>query len=262
MPDIKRNVQISIPFTMLQETYLNRFLTEELNPEIGIGSDALDRFECDDFVRVAEKLHQRSLQTTLHGPFMDLSAGSADEAVRAITRRRLAQMLELVEVFHPKTVVCHAGYDWRRYGYNPKRWYARSLELWTWLAEELKDTGARLMLENVYEGEPEEMLPLLEPLEAFEVGFCLDAGHQLTFGQSSLDCWCKRLAPFLGQLHLHDNHGTGDDHLGLGLGTIDFRKLLEMVKLVSPDQPVVTLEVHNEKEIQPSLTYLERIWPW
>lgn len=262
LSDIKRKVQISIPFRMLHDTFLERFLTEGLNPEIGIESDVLDRFEKGDFERVADKFHRRFLKITLHGPFMDLSAGSADEAVRDITRKRLEQMLDLVKVFQPQTVVCHAGYDWRRYGYNPKRWYDRSLELWTWLAEGLNDAGARLMLENVYEREPEELLPLLEPLEARGVGFCFDTGHQVAFGQSTLEHWCNRLAPFLGQLHLHDNLGTRDEHLGLGQGIFDFEKLLKRVKLVSPRQPVVTLEVHNEKEILPSLEYLERLWLW
>ena len=262
LSDIKRKVQVSIPFNMLHDTYLGRFLEEGLNPEIAIEAASLDRFKHSDFVRVADEFHKRSLRITLHGPFMDLAAGSADKAVRTITRRRLGQMLELVPVFRPYSVVCHAGYDWRRYGYNPAGWYKRSLKLWKWLAKRLDKDGTRLMLENVYEGEPEEMLPLLEPLEAYGVGFCFDAGHQASFGQSTFEHWCHRLAPFLGQVHLHDNLGTGDDHLGLGQGVIDFEQLLQQVKLVSPEQPVITLEVHNEKEVLPSLAYLERLWLW
>ena len=34
LSDIKRKVQISIPFTMLHDTYLDRFLSEALNPEM------------------------------------------------------------------------------------------------------------------------------------------------------------------------------------------------------------------------------------
>jgi sugar phosphate isomerase/epimerase len=262
MQEIKRNVQISIPFAMLQHTYLDRFLAEGLNPEIALEAAAFERFDRDDFVRIADEFHRRSLRITLHGPFMDLAAGSADKDVRAITRRRLKQMLDLVPVFQPYSVVCHAGYDWRRYGYNPSEWYRRSLKLWKWLAKSLLKSGSRLMLENVYERGPEEILPLLEPLAEFGVGFCLDAGHQASFGQSALDDWCRTLAPFLGQLHLHDNFGTGDDHLGLGQGVIDFGRLLELVKHASRVQPLITLEIHEKNEILPGLAYLKRIWPW
>ena len=247
---------------MLYDTYLDRFLSQRLNPEIAIGAEALERFKRKDFIRIADKFHQRSLRVTLHGPFMDLAVGSSDSAVRAITRTRLEQLLELVPVFKPQTVVCHAGYDWRRYGYDPAGWYERSLEQWGWLAKKLTDAGSRLMLENVFEIDPKEMLPLFEPLGDLEVGFCLDAGHREAFGGGSLAHWCQVLGPYIGQLHLHDNHGSGDDHLGLGQGCIDFIGLLATVKSVCPRQPVVTLEVHREEELESSLKYLEQIWLW
>jgi sugar phosphate isomerase/epimerase len=64
---------------------------------------------------MSERLHQRSLTITLHAPFIDLCAGSPDPDIRAITRRRFEQMLEVVPIFKPKTVVCHLGYDLKRY---------------------------------------------------------------------------------------------------------------------------------------------------
>ena len=114
---------------MLHDTYLARFLEHELNPEIGIDSAALDRFDFPDFQRVADKLHDRQLSVTLHGPFKDLSAGSSDSAVKAVTRSRFEQMLNLVPVFRPRAVVCHAGYDWKRYGYFKQEWMESSLVL-------------------------------------------------------------------------------------------------------------------------------------
>lgn len=262
MHRLKEQVQVAIPFSMLYDTYLDRFLQERLNPEIAVGAEELDRFELEDFARVAELLQQRSLKTTLHAPFMDLSAGSADSAVRAVTRQRLKQLLDLVPVFQPLTVVCHAGYDWRRYGYDPAGWYERSLDVWTWFARAIGATGSKLVLENVYETDPEEMLAILKPLGGHGVGFCLDAGHQVAFGGASLDRWCGVLADYLAQLHLHDNLGCRDDHLGLGEGCINFDELLKLVKSLHDRQPVVTLEVHREEQLLPSLSYLEEIWPW
>ena len=40
-----RQVQVNIPFAMLYDTYLDRFLGYELNPEIGIDAEALERFD-------------------------------------------------------------------------------------------------------------------------------------------------------------------------------------------------------------------------
>ena len=112
--DIKRKVQVNIPFKMLYDSYLDRFLEYELNPEIGLDAAALERFTLADFKSIGDILHDNALSVTLHGPFIDLSAGSTDPAVMALTRNRFEQLLNLVPVFKPKAVVCHAGYDWKR----------------------------------------------------------------------------------------------------------------------------------------------------
>ncbi len=98
MQDLLRRVQINIPFTMLYDSYLDRFLEYELNPEIGIDAQALERFDLADFQRIGEILHDHDLLITLHGPFIDLSAGSTDPAVKAVTRKRFEQLLEAVHL--------------------------------------------------------------------------------------------------------------------------------------------------------------------
>ena len=262
MERIKKLTQVSIPFVMLRDTYLDYFIDERINPEISFDGTTLDRVSVTELSRIAQKLNKRRLSITLHGPFVDLSAGSSDPAVREITKRRFRQLLELVPVFKPKTVVCHAGYDSRRYGYFREKWIEKSIKIWSWLGAAIKDEGGVLMLENVYEHSPDEIKVLFENLEKEGVSFCLDTGHQSAFSHASLEIWLNTLGPFLGQLHLHDNRGVADDHLGLGLGTIDFKKFLADLKAIRNSPPVVTLEPHREEDLPVSFEYLEKIWPW
>jgi len=247
---------------MLYDTYLGRFLEYDLNPEIGIDAEALERFDFSDFQRIAEKLHDHHLSITLHGPFIDLSAGSTDPAVKAVTRSRFEQLLKLVPVFRPRTVVCHAGYDWKRYGYFKEEWIESSLDTWSWLAGSLVEQESRLMLENVYEDDPQDIRTILERLKSQKVGFCLDAGHLFAFGQSELKPWLKGLGSYIGQLHLHDNHGRDDEHLSLGQGKIDFKLLFAYLISNNLPRPIITLEVHREEDLWPSLDYLTTVWPW
>jgi sugar phosphate isomerase/epimerase len=260
--DIISKVQINIPFTMLYETHLEAFIEYGLNPEIGLDATALDRFSIADFRGIAKEFHKNSRTVTLHGPFIDLSAGSPDPAVRRITRQRLEQLLELVPLFKPLSVVCHAGYDAKRYGYFKETWSENSLELWSWMADRVAEHGARLMLENVYEDGPQDIQTLFENLKIPRVGFCLDIGHSSAFGQSDLEAWLKALGPFLGQLHLHDNLGNEDEHLAMGSGIIDFSILFKYFKKSKNTPPIVTLEPHEEKDLWSSLEYLAQEWPW
>ena len=259
---IRKQVQVNIPFSMLWDRYIDRFLQAGINPEVGIDAVSMDRFSREDFAAMAHRLQQSGLTVTIHGPFFDMCPGSLDPRVRDVTRQRFEQLLDLVPLFEPKTVVMHAGYDWKRYGYVRDSWLENSLQTWRWMAERLNAVGSRLMLENVYESEPEELHPLFEELIGHRVGFCLDTGHLTAFGKASVAEWIEVMADHLGQLHLHDNHGDHDQHLALGAGGIDFTALFEHLVAVHPTPPVITLEPHQESALAPSLAYLETIWPW
>ncbi len=247
---------------MLYDSYLKAFIDNGLNPEIGLDAAALDRFSMADFKCIADAFHKNSKTVTLHGPFIDLSAGSPDPAVRRLTRKRLEQLIKLVPLFKPRSVVCHAGYDVRRYGYFKEAWSQYSLEIWSWMAERLAEHGTRLMLENVYEDGPQDIQFLFESLKKQNVGFCLDLGHASAFGKSGIEVWLKMLGPCLGQLHLHDNSGNQDEHLSLGSGKIKFDVLFEYLKKKKNTPPIVTLEPHKEEALWPSLEYLTAAWPW
>ncbi|HHP7234169.1 MAG TPA: sugar phosphate isomerase/epimerase family protein [Desulfobacterales bacterium] len=262
LPPIVRRVQVNIPFTMLWDRYADVFIGNRLNPEIGIDAAALDRFSRRDFAAMADRLRENQVAVTLHGPFIDLSAGSVDPQIRRVTAARLGQVLELVPLFRPRTIVCHAGYDRRRYGFLQKAWLEHSIATWSEFGAALYDRGCRLMLENVYEEIPEEIAVLLEALAESHVGFCLDSGHQNAFSKAPLSRWLDVLGPTVGQLHLHDNRGARDEHTALGTGNIDFPMLLKHLRRIHPTPPVVTLEPHAEDSLRPSLNYLERHWPW
>ena len=262
MSNLIQQVQVNIPFTMLYDTYLDLFLENQINPEVGIDARALERFSLADFKSIAEKLQTYSPNITLHGPFIDLSPGSLDPAVREVTRQRFAQLLQMVAIFSPRAVVCHAGFDRNRHGFHREEWVENSLEIWIWLAQAINAHGTTLMLENVYENSPEDIRELFERLAPQHVGFCLDPGHLIAFGKGSLENWLTVLEPYLGQLHLHDNHGSWDDHLALGRGKIDFKFLFDFLKAKRSTPPIITLEPHEEDAFWPSLDYLQKIWPW
>ena len=258
---LKIPFQVNIPFTMLYDKYLEIFIQLGLNPEVAIDAEALDRFSLYDFSETAKKLKEYNLRITFHGPFIDLSPGSPDSAIRQTTKHRFEQLLRLIPIFQPKTVVCHGGYDRSRYGFGSFKelWIEKSLKMWKWLSSRIHDEGSILMLENVYEHNPDEILVFFENIERNHIGFCLDTGHQAAFGRVSLEIWLEKLNPYLGQIHLHDNNGEEDEHLPVGQGSIDFQPLFENLKQ-REKMPIITIEPHKEDDLWPSLEYLKTIF--
>jgi len=253
-----RHIQVNLPFSMFVDpAWQDVVFSLGLNPEIGLDAEALDRFGKADFLKMAEKLHARGLSVTVHGPFLDLSPGSPDAAIREVTWRRFRQMIAAIEVFQPKHVVCHAAYDTSRYEFCREQWTANSVETWQWLAPAVNARGARLMLENVYERSPDDLLEVFQSIHPGPIGCCLDIGHQAVFSPTPLSEWIGRLAPFIEHLHIHDNHGDHDAHLPVGSGSIDFNPVADFLAARTPI-PVITLEPHCLADFQASLAYLER----
>jgi sugar phosphate isomerase/epimerase len=122
--------------------------------------------------------------------------------------------------------------------------FANSMKELVQFAVEEKVT---LMLENV----PSENGTLLESLESFsrvmkavpELAFHLDVGHAFIEGRMRgvreyVDTFTERLV----HVHIHDNHGKHDEHLPLGDGKIDFRKVVTILKEIKYDK-TLTFEV-------------------
>jgi len=260
--DLTKKIQVNLPYGMLKEGYLDKFLEYGLSPEIGFDAQALDSLTISEAKGFADAFQRAGRTITLHGPFMDLAPGSPDPDIRKASRKRFDQLTSLVPVFKPITVVCHTGFDNKRYWPMREQWVENSLQCWGPLAAQFKREGTCLMLENVYEKTPSEILPLIESLESHGVGFCLDIGHQAVFGSVPLSQWIHTMAPHLQQLHLHDNHGDQDDHLALGSGNINISGLLEELHTLSIHPLAVTLEPHREEDLEPSLEYLATVWPW
>lgn len=259
MSDILQRVQVNMPYQMLVDTYLPLIVEKRINPEIGFNCFVLDRFGREEFSETARKLVDMGLSITFHAPFFDLRPGALDRRIREVTRDRLKQVFELVPLFHPKTIVCHASFDRRYYVTHEDDWLENSRETWSYflaMAEEMETTIA---LENVYEENPLYLVRLLDFFrESPHLCCCFDTGHFNAFSDTPLDAWMDALVPHIGQVHLHDNCGDTDGHEAVGEGTFPFRDFLTRLREAGR-APIVTLEPHTEATLWKTLQNIESL---
>jgi sugar phosphate isomerase/epimerase len=254
---IIRSVQVCIPFKLLKEEYLPMVLEKRINPEIGISGDVIDTHSERAFHQMARLIQKEGLTITLHGPFFDLVPGGMDKRILQASRERLKQAFDLIPLFNPLSIVCHTGYDRKRYIDDQDQWLETAMETWTQLLQSLEGSETILMFENVYEKTPNMLLRLIKGLDSERVGFCFDAGHMNVFSKTDLDGWLTAMTPFLKQLHLHDNEGDRDDHLAIGAGKINFDRLFSHIERKQL-KPIITLEAHQEQALWTSLETLSR----
>jgi len=246
---------VNVPWYELKGKYLDFVLSNNIQPEIGLEGDCLYNEDLSEFQKISALLRDHNLPCTLHGPFFDLAPGALDPIILEKSRTKLRLAFELLDVFKPKSIVCHLQFEQSKQGYKFDRWFDTAIQTWSELVGIAAKRNIPVMLENTYENNPRSHKAILTELDSPYCRFCLDVGHLMAFAKSDWRDWLPELTPWLGQLHLHDNHGDFDAHLAPGLGNFDFHSLFAYLR-ENDLHPIITLEPHSEEDLELSFSYL------
>jgi sugar phosphate isomerase/epimerase len=156
------------------------------------------------------------LPISLHGPFADLCPGSFDPMVREVARNRFELAYRTAHSLRVTDIVLHHGHV---PGFSPpERWLPRWVAFWREFLQ--GKSGVRFHIENVVDRGPRLLSDVVRELGHPDVDICLDIGHAHCYSNTPVRSWIEELGPWIGYVHLHDNRGVDDEHLGLGQGTL------------------------------------------
>lgn len=248
---------VNVPYPRLVQDF-DLIRTHRLQPEIGLEGEWLYTTPREEFAAVAAQLHAEDLACTIHAPFFDLLPGALDRQIRAASRDKLHRAFELLPLFQPRSIVCHLGFEANKHGYKEAEWFGHARDTFQELLAMAEASGVTLMLENTYETSPTQLKDMLTALDSPHARFCFDLGHSLAFAKNSWRDWFPTMAPWLGQLHIHDNDGSRDAHLAPGQGAFDFAGFFAYLHQAGLD-PILTLEPHTEAALWESLAALDRM---
>ncbi len=248
---------VNAPIRQLTDGLLPLFLKRHLQPEIGLEGDALYNLPRSEFAAIAQALKQEGLACTLHAPFFDLAPGALDPKIRAASREKLRLAFELIDLFHPQAIICHLGFEKNKHGYKLPEWSGHVQDTFQELLALAAAGGVTLALENTYEAEPSQHIRMMQALDSPYARICLDTGHLLAFAKCPWPDW-RPAFPWIGHLHLHDNLGDTDLHLGMGRGRFDFAGLFAALGEQGVT-PRLTLEPHSEDDLRASIETLARL---
>ena len=177
----------------------------------------------------------------LHAPFAELCPAAIDPLVREVAKRRFLQAAALAKRYGAEKMVVHSGFI--PLVYYPEWFAPQSAAFWR---EFLNDVdGLTLCVENVMETSPDALRQVAEQVNDPRLRICFDVGH--AFCQSGdLAPWLDALAPYSSHVHLHNNHGSSDEHLGLSDGTLDMAAVIRQLEALAP-QATYTLEVRSAR---------------
>ena len=194
------------------------------------------------------------------GPMLDLACPVAEARPEMLMRHKLT--LLITASMGVKTITIHTGNEPRHPDYPLEIQFdclKRSLDELLPFAESL---GITICIENIWYqlNTPERLLEVKKEFPTDALGFCYDAGHAnlIDKGRNFPDskpaigwgaktpAWddriLEKMLPHVVNCHLHDNNGRLDDHIVPGLGTVNWKKIIPLLKK-APRLQVVTSEV-------------------
>ncbi len=245
---------IHVPYTRFYE-YLDIIQREKLNLEIYFDAKSLDEITEKEVLKLKENLNYGP-SLSFHGPFMDLSPGAVDYKIRELTIERFKQVFQIAEILKPLTIVFHSGYDKWKYAFKIDLWLKQSLITWEQILPIAEKLKIKIAIENIFEEEPQNLKTLMEKISSPYMGICFDTGHFNLFSKTELDEWISVIGEHIIEFHLHDNRGFKDEHLAIGSGCFDFKKLF---KLMDGNDCLHTIEAHNPPEVFKSLEKLKEL---
>lgn len=90
----------------------------------------------------------------------------------------------------------------------------------------------------------------------------LDIGHAfINGGMKNIQNYIKSFKNKLEHIHMSDNHGQHDEHLSLGSGLIDYKKVIRLLKKIKYDK-TITFEIFTKDRdlAQNSMLKIKKLW--
>lgn len=183
----------------------------------------------------------------LHSSIMGAVAlASAQESIRRYAVHVLRGQVRLACALKIPTVVVHAA---REEATNAIEQLKCSLDE---VSDDLERSDVSIAIENLPPGDMfasvERLSGFLERYVSARVGACLDTGHAHLNGvppASGVEILGRKLIA----LHVHDNHGRGDDHLPPFAGSIDWTGFVDALQAAGYPG-TLNLEICDTTDVQ------------
>ena len=231
-------------------TMLKRLATVE-TPYVEVVDDGFHALNKKRVAALNETAKSHSLKFTLHCPFADINIASPSQPMLKASLKRLKQSMAYANQLHAQLFVLHPGMQSGISQFYPGRDWEQTVQSTRLLHKNAEEYGLRVAIENM----PQKYGSIMKTPEDFsrlyketnlDLGIVLDVGHANLEAQTEL--FLKQLPDKVWHMHLSDNFGEQDQHLGIGDGRIDWQQFARTLRTIGYDRTVMVESVYQAEE--------------
>jgi sugar phosphate isomerase/epimerase len=189
---------------------------------------------------------------SMHGPYTDLCLGSKDKLIKAATMNRFEYAYQISRKLNCKHIILHHGYV-PATSYPPN-WVQRAKIFFEEFLHD-KSFNTEFHIENQLEHTPDLISEVVSTVNDKRLNICLDVGHANCNSKTPVLEWIKRLSTQIGYVHLHNNNGQNDEHLGFIKGNMNFWDICRALDEYVPDS-IWGIEANSLGDAEDSIIWL------
>lgn len=209
---------------------------------------------------------------SVHAPFLSHNIAHPDPRIREVSIRNVIEAIWLASQLNGDLVTLHLGsliYEpslsrlkaFSKVGISREDYLRRAKDSLKEILIWAEYRGITLGIENYYGnvlGNFEDIGYIFAELNSDLLKFTLDIGHANLTG--NIPEFIRSFKGKLAQVHLHDNKGKSDEHLHIGGGNINFKKVLEELKEIDYKGNII-LELYSLEDVEVSFKRLKDFLP-
>jgi sugar phosphate isomerase/epimerase len=202
----------------------------------------------------------KALRYTVHAPFADLNIASPSKAILDATLKRLEESIASASALDARLWVFHPGNQTGVSMFYPGKEWVQNTESIKVLHKIADDYGVNIAFENLPQKyafimkSPEDFIKFYKETRLNDIGIVLDIGHANLEGHA--EAFLRKLPDKIVEIHVSDNMGDNDQHLGLGYGTIDWTQFRQTLEDIDYDK---TIFIESVERVQESLQKLRQL---
>jgi len=196
-----------------------------------------------------ETINSFGLSFTVHSPFADINISSPSKPLRNFMIKRLKRSMLFARALEAKLWVLHPGIKTGISMFYPGSDWKQNVKTINLLSNYAKDLGLKVAIENLPKkygfimNTPEDFERLYAECSLDDVGIVLDTGHSNLEGQT--EAFLKKLTEKIVQIHISDNMGEDDQHLGVGFGNINWNQFSKILHEINFKKTIMIETVGN-----------------
>jgi sugar phosphate isomerase/epimerase len=209
--------------------------------------------------RLVELCTSYNIEYSIHAPYSDTNLAADDDLIREWILKRIRASIRFTSEINAKCMVIHPGWTTATERFSRGRSWELNLRSLHWLMRYAGEYGVDCLIENVPSPTP-YLLVSVDDFKLFEdemrppMNYVFDVAHAHLQDEEFI--FLEEFGYKIKHIHVSDNNGTSDQHLPVGDGNINWRKVLDSLDDIGFDGWIV---IESYEKILQSIEYLRKL---